>query len=67
MKRNRNQISERGLEKRLANLLERVLEGRGGHVRTFEDNGVLTTNRGLVVTLGNRQEFQLTIVESTRR
>jgi hypothetical protein len=67
MKRSRKKISERGFEKRLANLLERVLERRGGHVRTFEEDGVLTMNRGLVVTLGNRQEFQLTIVESTRR
>ena len=67
MKRGKKRISERGLEKRLANLLDRVLENRGGHVRTFEDNGVLTRNRGLVVTLGNGQEFQLTIVESSRR
>ena len=33
---------------------------------TFHDAGVLTMNRGLVVTLPNGQEFQLTIVESTR-
>ena len=44
---------------------DRVVRSR--HVRTFEDNGVLTGNRGLVVTLGNGQEFQLTIVESSRR
>jgi uncharacterized membrane-anchored protein len=67
MKRNRKKISERRLEKRLANLLARVLKRSGGHVRTFEDRGVLTMNRGLVITLDNRQEFQLTIVESTRR
>ena len=36
-------------------------------VGTFEEHGVLTNNRGLVVTLPNGQEFQLTIVESTRR
>jgi len=38
-------------------LLERV------DTATFEDRGVLTLNRGLVVTIGD-QEFQLTIVRS---
>lgn len=33
-------------------------------VRSFEDCGVLTTDRGLVVTLSNGQEFQITIVRS---
>lgn len=32
-------------------------------VGTFEDRGVLTMNRGLVVRVG-RQEFQVTIVRS---
>lgn len=60
-------ISEQGLETRLGNMLRRILEPRGGYVVTFENEGVLTQNRGLVVALPNRQEFQLTIVESTRR
>ena len=64
----RKRMSERGFEKKLARLLERVLENsRGqGRVATFEEAGVLTGNRGLVLHLGNGQEFQLTIVESTR-
>jgi hypothetical protein len=33
-------------------------------VRTFEDAGVLTTDRGLVIRLSNGQEFQITIVQS---
>lgn len=31
-------------------------------VRSFEDAGVLTTDRGLVVRLSNGQSFQLSIV-----
>ncbi len=33
-------------------------------VRTFEAAEVLTQNRGLVVTLADRCEFQITIVQS---
>jgi len=65
--KNAKRMSERGFERRLAHLLERVLDRSGGHVTTFADAGVLTNNRGLVVRIGNGQEFQLTIVESTRR
>jgi len=50
----------------LARLLERRLEATGGGVTTFHEAGVLTNNRGLVVSLPNGQAFQLTIVESTR-
>ena len=66
MKSNKKRMSERGFERRLANLLERVLDRSGGRVTTFNDAGVLTSNKGLVVRLGNKQEFQITIVESTR-
>jgi hypothetical protein len=59
-------MSERRLESKLLDLLDRVLSERGGRVETFEERGVLTNNRGLVLTLPNRQEFQLTIVESSR-
>ena len=66
-KQKSKRVSERGIETRLARMLERRLDASGGQVATFEQNGVLTNNRGLVVTLGNRQEFQITIVESVRR
>ena len=33
-------------------------------VRTFEQAGVMTYNKGLVITLPDGSEFQLTIVQS---
>ena len=33
-------------------------------IRTFEDSGVLTRNRGLVITMNDGSEFQVTIVQS---
>jgi preprotein translocase subunit Sec63 len=60
-------ISEKRFEAKLAQVLTAWLDSRGGYASTFEDNGVMTMNKGLVVTLPNGQEFQLTIVESTRR
>jgi hypothetical protein len=33
-------------------------------VGTFEEHGVLTTNAGLVLRLGDGTEYQLTIVQS---
>jgi hypothetical protein len=62
----KRRMSEKRFETKLARLLERRLENCGGGVTTFRDAGVLTNNRGLVVTLPGRQSFQLTIVESTR-
>jgi len=35
-------------------------------VTTFEESGVLTRNRGLVVTLADGSSFQLTIVERSK-
>ena len=67
MKRKGKRISERKFETKLARLLDRVLARSGGRVGTFEEHGVLTMNRGLVVELPSGQEFQLTIVESSRR
>jgi hypothetical protein len=58
----KRRITEERLETKLAALLERWAE-----VTTFHDAGVLTDNRGLVVEFPNGQEFQITIVESTRR
>lgn len=59
-------LSEKEFETKLGRLLERVLDPIGGQVSTFEDRGVLTLNRGLVVRLPSGQEFHLTIVESTQ-
>jgi hypothetical protein len=58
----RRQITEKRLETKLATLLERWAE-----VQTFHSAGVLTENRGLVLTFPNGQQFQITIVESTPR
>jgi len=60
-------LSEKRFEAKLARLLGRRLDATGGRVVTFHDAGVLTLNRGLVVSLPNGQQFQLTIVENTRR
>ena len=60
-------MSEKQFETKLARLLERRLENVGGSVTTFKEAGVLTNNRGLVVSLPGGQAWQLTIVESTRR
>ena len=37
---------------------------QGARVSTFEEDGILTHNRGLVVRLQNGAEFQVTIVQS---
>ena len=63
----KRRISEQQFETKLAALLLRRLEKPGGEVTTFHDAGVLTMNHGLVVTMPKGQEFQVTIVESTRR
>lgn len=62
----KRRISEKRFEAKLARLLERRLERSGGSVTTFRDAGVLTMNRGLVLSLPGGQEFQITVVESTR-
>jgi hypothetical protein len=63
----KRRITEKRLETKLANLLERRLLRIGGGVTTFREAGVLTMNRGLVISLPNGQEFQVSIIESTRR
>jgi len=63
----RRRLNERRLERKLVDLFDRVLSKRsGGWAETFEQAGVLTGNRGVVLYVGNGQEFQLTIVDSTR-
>jgi hypothetical protein len=34
------------------------------NVRTFEQSGVMTYNKGLVITLPDGSEYQITIVQS---
>lgn len=41
-----------------------IAELEDAYVSTFEDDGVLTTNRGLVIRLADQSEFQMTIVRS---
>jgi hypothetical protein len=57
----KRRITEKRLETKMAVLLERWAE-----VQTFCNAGVLTDNRGLVLSFPNGQTFQVTIVESTR-
>lgn len=38
--------------------------GRFCQIETFEDAGILTMNKGLVVRLHDGSEFQITIVQS---
>ena len=57
----KRRITEKRLEEKLAERLERWAE-----VQTFRQAGVLTNNRGLVLSFPNGQQFQITVVESTR-
>jgi hypothetical protein len=57
-------MNEKQFETKLHHLLERVLRKRDGRVATYEEQGVLTHNRGLVVRLASGAEFHLTIVQS---
>lgn len=41
-----------------------ALNPEGSIIRTFQQEGVLTYNKGLVIKLPNGSEFQLTIVQS---
>ena len=54
------------LENILIDALEYYQEEEGAKIktRTYEDVGMLTTDRGLVVTLPDGSEFQITIVQS---
>lgn len=64
----RKRLTERRFERTLANLMDRLMAQRsGGWAETFEQAGVMTGSHGVVVSVGNGQEFQLTIVESKRR
>ena len=54
------------LENILIDALEYYQEEEGAKIktRTYEDVGMLTTDRGLVVRLPDGSEFQITIVQS---
>ena len=41
-----------------------ALNPEGSVIQTFEQEGVMTYNKGLVIRLPNGSEFQLTIVQS---
>jgi len=56
--------NERRMERRLRAMLER--KQSVDRVETFEEAGVLTRNRGLVVRLGDGTKYQITIVEDRR-
>ncbi len=64
-------MNEKGFEACLRAVLEGELEVNESfdpdgvrEVATFEDAGVMTMNRGLVVTMDDGAEFQITIVRS---
>ena len=66
------------LEYALAALLEDAVDGLNADadiqppaelaaidsIRTFEDVGIMTTNKGLVIRMKDLSEFQMTIVQS---
>lgn len=54
--------SERSVERFLMRRIE--TSARVRDVATFEDAGVLTMNRGLVITTHGGREYQVTIVRS---
>ncbi len=60
--RRRKMISEKAMQNRLQLLIEKA--NRKGTVGTFEQHGIMTSNKGLVVTLPSGQQFQITIVHS---
>ena len=65
-------MTERQMKSLLMDLLEddEVVDDYSGHkvmrVRDFQDAGLLTRNKGLVVKMVDGSEFQITIVQSRR-
>ncbi len=63
-------ITEDTMQEGLRELIETSCEDSFGigweeaQVRTFEQAGIMTYNKGLVITLPDGSEFQLTIVQS---
>ncbi len=58
-------MTDRKFESMLATVVHGADDGVS-RVETFEEAGILTRNRGLVVTFDDGSEFQLTIVRSRR-
>lgn len=57
-------MDETEFESHLQNILNELGEDVGmTRVQTFDDVGLMTRNRGLVVTLDDGSEFQITIVQ----
>ena len=67
---NETQVTEDTMQEGLRELIETAEEDSFGigwedaRVRTFEQAGVMTYNKGLVISLPDGTEFQLTIVQS---
>ena len=67
---NETQVTEDTLQDGLMELISEAADDSFGigwedaRVRTFEDAGVMTYNKGLVISLPDGSEFQLTIVQS---
>jgi len=57
--------NEKRMERRLRAMLERKTQVVRS-VSTFEEAGVLTNNRGLVVKLADGTRFQITVTEDRR-
>jgi hypothetical protein len=67
-------MSEQEIVEHLQFLLDQSSEARkeddwpeemlGNRTSTFEEDGVLTNNKGLVLTLENGSEYQITVIES---
>ena len=58
-------MNEVMFEERLLNLIAEDEDWMlAKSVNTFENEGILTHNKGLVVRLNNGSEFQITIVKS---
>lgn len=62
----RRRLTARRLEQHLIDHFERRAQysARIEGARSFADDGVLTSSRGVVLRLASGQEFQITIVES---
>ena len=43
--------------------LAEYVDGPVENVETFEEAGVLTNNKGLVITMADRKQFEITIIE----
>ena len=67
---NEEQVTEDTMQDGLMELIAEATEDSFGigwedaTVRTFESAGVMTYNKGLVISLPDGTEFQLTIVQS---